>query len=132
VALVGAGTRLGLDADGRWGSPLRPLAGLAPVTLTCGHRHVATGGDHGRRRVASGATFFADFEGPGRYEVVEGSGTVHLRSVWDGVRRLNFLRLLPASLVLDVHVNAERGTLSFPFPPGTGFGGLARHLGLSL
>jgi hypothetical protein len=91
-----------------------------------------TTGADGRRRVAGETTFFADFEGPGRYEVVEGSGTVHLRSVWDGVRRLNFPRLLPASLVLDVHVNAERGALSFPFAPGTGFGGLARHLGPSL
>ena len=32
-------------------------------------------------------------------------------------------------MVLDIHVRAERGTLSFPFPAGTGFPGLIDHLG---
>jgi hypothetical protein len=85
----------------------------------------------GRRRVVATGTFFADFTGPGRYEIVEGSGTVRLRSVWDGVRRQNLLKLLPATMVSRVHVHAERGTLTFPFPAGTGFGGLGRHLGLA-
>lgn len=86
----------------------------------------------GRRRVGLEAAFFADFEGPGRYEIVEGCDTVRFRSVWAGVERRHFLRVLPAALVFRVHMNAERGTLSFPFPPGTGFGGLAHRLGVEL
>lgn len=92
-----------------------------PVEQTCAD---------GRRRVVATGTFFADFTGPGRYEIIEGSGTVRLRSVWDGVRRQNLLALLPLRMVSRVHVQAERGTLTFPFPAGTGFGGLGRYLGL--
>jgi len=70
------------------------------------------------------AQFFADFSGPGRYEIVDVPGGSVLRSVFGGVRRAGFTRLMPLAMVLDLHVRAESGRLRFPFPAGTGFGGL--------
>lgn len=74
------------------------------------------------------ARFFADFEGPGRYEILTIAGGCALRSVWDGVARLGIRKLLPLHLILHLHLGAEAGTLSFPLPKGTGFPGLVRHL----
>ncbi len=82
-------------------------------------------------RISSAASFFADFDGPGRYEILSEDEVSVFRSVWDGVQRRGFLRLMPAAMVLDVHVRAEAGTLTFPFPPGTGFPGLIHYLGAS-
>ena len=67
------------------------------------------------------ARFSLSFEGPGRYEIVERPDGAVLRSVFDGVRRTGFMRLMTARQVLGLHVKAEQGTLSFPFPAGTGF-----------
>ena len=67
------------------------------------------------------ARFSLNFAGPGRYEIVERPDGIVLRSVFDGVRRTGFMRLMPARQVLDMHVKAEQGRLSFPFPRGTGF-----------
>ncbi len=80
-------------------------------------------------RISSSASFFGDFDGPGRYEILGGQDATILRSVWDGVQRKGFLRLMPIAMVLDVHLRAERGTLKFPFPAGTGFPGLIEYLG---
>lgn len=75
------------------------------------------------------ARFFADFDGPGSYEVLPVRGGCVLRSLWDGVAPRGFTALLPVSSILKVHLGAESGTLSFPFRGGTGFPGLLDHLG---
>ena len=74
------------------------------------------------------ARFSADFEGPGRYEILTLDGGSALRSVWDGVARLGLSKLLPLSVVLNLHLGAEAGTLRFPLPKGTGFPGLVKRL----
>lgn len=78
-----------------------------------------------RSKLVVPARFSESFVGPGRYEILDLPDGAALRSVFAGVRRTGFLRLMPVSSVLDLHVRAEHGTLTFPFPKGTGFGGLA-------
>jgi hypothetical protein len=70
------------------------------------------------------ARFSGNFAGPGRYEILERTDGVFLRSVFDGVWRTGFMRLMPAGVALGLHVMAEQGTLPFPFPAGTGFGSI--------
>jgi hypothetical protein len=67
------------------------------------------------------ARFSLNFAGPGRYEILDRPDGIVLRSVFDGVRRMGFMRLMPAAVGLRLHVMAEQGTLPFPFPAGTGF-----------
>jgi hypothetical protein len=74
------------------------------------------------------ARFFADFEGPGCYEILRLEGGSALRSVWDGVVRLGMKKLMPLSMILNMHLGAEAGTVGFPFPKGTGFPGLVKKL----
>jgi len=77
------------------------------------------------------ARFSADFEGPGRYEILTLAGGSGLRSIWDGVRRLGMKKLMPLSTILSMHLGAEKGTVGFPpFCKGTGFPGLAAALGV--
>jgi len=77
-----------------------------------------------RPKTLLSARFFGDFRGPGRYEVLHVHGGAVLRSSFEGVVRAGFTRLMPPGMVLDLHVRAESGRLRFPFPAGTGFGGL--------
>ena len=74
------------------------------------------------------ARFFADFEGPGSYEILALDGGCALRSIWAGVARLGLKKLMPLSMILNMHLGAEAGTVGFPFPKGTGFPGLAQKL----
>jgi hypothetical protein len=74
-----------------------------------------------RPKLVIPARFSINFVGSGRYEIVDLPGAVALRSVFDGVRRTGFMRLVPARVALDLHVRSEQGTLPFPFPKGTGF-----------
>ena len=76
------------------------------------------------------ASFFADFDGPGSYETIHRDDGVTVRSVWNGVAPRGFTRTMPLSMLLNVHLGAEAGTLSFPFRSGTGFPGLASYLGV--
>ncbi|MFT5471128.1 MAG: hypothetical protein ACI8UO_006261, partial [Verrucomicrobiales bacterium] len=78
--------------------------------------------------VTFAARFFADFEGPGRYEVLALDGGCALRSCWDGVARCGLKKLMPLKMILKMHLDAEAGTAGFPFPKGTGFPGLVRML----
>lgn len=78
-------------------------------------------------RTVLDARFFADFDGPGRYEVAQTPHGSVLRAVWDGVAVRGPTSLVPR-LVLFLHVRAETGTLPFPLPRGTGFPGLLAHL----
>ena len=80
-------------------------------------------------RIVVGARFFADFEGPGAYEILGVRGGSVLRSVWDGVARRGVISPMPVWTVNKVHLGAEAGTLGFPFRSGTGFPGLIEHLG---
>ncbi|MEM9598764.1 MAG: hypothetical protein AAGD06_31140 [Acidobacteriota bacterium] len=87
------------------------------------------GGDgEGPRTTVYRTRFFADFVGPGHYEVEHHADGVRVRSVWDGVRATGVVRPMPAAVVMRLHLGAEAGTLPFPFPKGTGFPGLAKHL----
>lgn len=72
--------------------------------------------------------FSGDFEGPGRYEILGLEGGSALRSVWAGVARLGIKKLMPLSMILNMHLGAEAGTLAFPLPKGTGFPGLVKRL----
>ncbi len=78
-----------------------------------------------RKKIVFPARFFRDIVGPGRYEIVDIAGGSLLRSVWDGAeRRALQVKLLPMKLFLRVHLGGEKGDLSWPLPPGTGFPGL--------
>lgn len=81
-----------------------------------------------RSKLVVSARFSENFVGPGRYEILDLPDGAALRSVWDGVERKGFALLMPARVLLDLHVRAELGTLRFPFPKGTGFGGLSAQL----
>lgn len=74
------------------------------------------------------ARFSADFDGPGRYEILTLEGGSALRSIWDGVRRLGIKKLMPLSMILRMHLDAEAGTAGFPLPKGTGYPGLVKSL----
>lgn len=75
------------------------------------------------------ARFFADFEGPGGYDVLTLPDGAALRSRWDGVARVGVKKLMPLPMILGMHLGAEAGTVGFPFPKGTGFPGLIEKLG---
>jgi len=73
------------------------------------------------------ARFFADFDGPGRYEVAQAPHGSVLHAVWEGVAIRGPTSLVPR-MVLFFHVRSESGTLPFPLPRGTGYPGLLAHL----
>jgi len=107
---------------------LRPMWLRSPAQVGIEMDTPETTGQPGSRRAVAKARFFGSFDGPGRYELEEVADGVVLRSVFEGVRRRGFLKLLPVASVLDIHLRAEAGTLQFPFPKGTGFVGLERRL----
>ena len=82
-----------------------------------------------RRKIVLPARFFHDFDGPGRYEILDLDGGSVLRSVWDGVERKTLtIKLMPMWLFLRIHLAGEKGTLRWPFPTGTGYLGLIDEL----
>lgn len=86
-------------------------------------------GHYARPKTVYRTRFSGDFDGPGRYEIVGVAGGSLLRSIWDGVnRRALRVKLLPMSAFLRVHLGGEKGNLSWPLPPGSGFPGLIELL----
>lgn len=81
-----------------------------------------------RQKTVLACRFFAGFEGPGRYEILDLGGDSVFRSVWDGVEPRSIAALLPIQVTSDIHLRSERGTLLFPLPKGTGYPGLTEHL----
>jgi hypothetical protein len=77
---------------------------------------------------SSQARFFADFEGPGRYELFALADGCGFRSIWAGVARTGFKKLMPLRMILSMHLGAESGRVPLPFARGTGFPGLVAHL----
>jgi len=53
-------------------------------------------------------------------------GGVVIRGRYHGVE--NHIPLMPLGMATRIHLRAEAGNLSFPFPSGTGFPGLLRRL----
>jgi hypothetical protein len=64
-----------------------------------------------------------DFEGPARFVIKDmGGGYVELSGLFDGVQSNTVL--FTKTALAEKHLAAESGTLSFPFPSGTGWVGL--------
>jgi hypothetical protein len=121
-------TPLGGTAFVLWPMWLRSPIRLGIELMPPAEASPSSSGRAGRHTIFR-ARFFANFEGPGAFEVSEAIGGALLRSRWYGVRPRGVTSLVPVSAVLAMHLWSEHGTLSFPFPSGTGFPGLLESLG---
>jgi hypothetical protein len=71
------------------------------------------------------------FEGPATFDVYSSPGSgesIVVRGRFHGIKNKLPIPFATTTMAAKIHLGAESGTLKFPFPKGTGWVGLYRHL----